>query len=111
MLPASLLADLDILSRQEGASLFMTTLAAAQTLLFRITGQDDVVVGSPVANRNRVEIEPLIGFFVNTLVLRTVLDETVAPLDDPDEDDAADREPGSPVTTESAKVCRGATRV
>nr|QEO74808.1 condensation domain-containing protein [uncultured bacterium] len=74
MLPASLLADLDALSRQEGASLFMTTLAAAQTLLFRVTGQDDVVVGSPVANRNRVEIEPLIGFFVNTLVLRTVLD-------------------------------------
>ena len=74
LLPASLLANLDALSRGESASLFMTTLAAAQTLLFRITGQDDVVVGSPVANRNRVEIEPLIGFFVNTLVLRTVLD-------------------------------------
>ena len=48
-----------------------TLLAAFQTLLHRYTGQDDIVVGSPIANRNRIEIEGLIGFFVNTLVLRT----------------------------------------
>ncbi|HTG35649.1 MAG TPA: non-ribosomal peptide synthase/polyketide synthase [Thermoanaerobaculia bacterium] len=68
-----LAADLDALARGEGATLFMVLLAAVQTLLFRLTGQDDVVVGSPVANRNRLEIEPLIGFFVNTLALRTSL--------------------------------------
>ena len=49
----------------------MTLLAAFQILLHRYTGQDDIVVGSPIANRNRIEIEGLIGFFVNTLVLRT----------------------------------------
>ena len=49
----------------------MTLLAAFQTLLYRYTGQEDIVVGSPIANRNRTEIEGLIGFFVNTLVLRT----------------------------------------
>jgi len=58
-------------SRREGVTLFMTTLAAFQTLLFRYTGQTDLVVGSPIAGRNRVEIESLIGFFVNTLALRT----------------------------------------
>jgi amino acid adenylation domain-containing protein len=58
------------LSRQQGATLFMTLLAAFQTLLCRYTGQEDIVVGSPIANRNRTEIEGLIGFFVNTLVLR-----------------------------------------
>ena len=49
----------------------MTLLAAFQTLLYRYTGQEDIVVGSPIANRNRTEIEGLIGFFVNTLVLRS----------------------------------------
>jgi non-ribosomal peptide synthetase component F len=49
----------------------MTLLAAFQTLLYRYTQQEDIVVGSPIANRNRSEIEGLIGFFVNTLVLRT----------------------------------------
>jgi len=58
-------------SRREGVTLFMTTLAAFQTLLFRYTGQEDIVVGTPIAGRNRVEIENLIGFFVNTLALRT----------------------------------------
>ena len=48
----------------------MTLLAAFQTLLYRYTGQEDIVVGSPIANRTRTEIEGLIGFFVNTLVLR-----------------------------------------
>ena len=58
------------LSRKERATLFMILLAAFQTLLHRYTGQDDIAVGSPIANRPRVEIEPLIGFFVNTLVMR-----------------------------------------
>ena len=61
------------LSRKEGVTLFMTLLAAFQGLLYRYTGQGDVVVGSPIANRNRSEIEGLIGFFVNTLVLRSNL--------------------------------------
>jgi amino acid adenylation domain-containing protein/non-ribosomal peptide synthase protein (TIGR01720 family) len=56
-------------SREQGATLFITLLAAFQTLMSRY-GTDDVVVGSPIANRNRSEIEQLIGFFVNTLVLR-----------------------------------------
>ena len=59
------------LSRKEGVTLFMTLMAAFQTLLYRYTSQEDIVVGSPIANRNRRDIEGLIGFFVNTLVLRT----------------------------------------
>ena len=59
------------LSKTEKATLFMTILAAFQTLLYRYTGQDDVAVGTPVANRNCVEVENLIAFFVNSLVLRT----------------------------------------
>jgi amino acid adenylation domain-containing protein len=59
------------LSRQEGATLFMTLLAAFQSLLHRYTNQTDILVGTAIANRNRAEIEGLIGFFVNTLVLRT----------------------------------------
>jgi len=61
------------LARSEGASLFMGLLAVAQILLHRYTGQDDFAIGSPIANRNRVEIEPLIGVFINTLVLRADL--------------------------------------
>lgn len=61
------------LSSQEGVTLFMTLLAGFQTLLYRYTNQDDIVVGTDVANRNRAEIEPLIGFFVNLLVLRSDL--------------------------------------
>jgi len=61
------------LGLEEGATLFMTLLAAFQVLLSRHTGQEDIVVGSPIANRNRAEIEGIIGFFVNTLVLRTDL--------------------------------------
>jgi amino acid adenylation domain-containing protein len=64
---------LEALSQQSGVTLFMTLLAAFVTLLSRYSGQEDIVVGSPIANRNRQEIEPLIGFFVNTLVLRTDL--------------------------------------
>lgn len=71
--PKALTEGLKTLSRKEGVTLFMTLLAAFQTLLHRHTGQDDIVVGSPIAGRNRMEIEGLIGFFVNTLVLRTDL--------------------------------------
>jgi amino acid adenylation domain-containing protein/non-ribosomal peptide synthase protein (TIGR01720 family) len=73
LLSPALLAALRTLSQQEGVTLFMTLLAAFQTLLYRYTKQEDIVVGSPIANRNRAEIEGLIGFFVNTLVLRTDL--------------------------------------
>jgi len=72
-LPRALSEALAALSRQEGVTLFMTLLAAFQALLWRYTGQDDIVVGSPIAGRTRAEIAPLIGFFVNTLVLRTDL--------------------------------------
>ncbi|MFC1715512.1 amino acid adenylation domain-containing protein [Candidatus Poribacteria bacterium] len=68
-----LTSALKALSHREGVSLFMTLLAAFKVLLCRHTGQDDIFVGSPIANRNRVKIEGLIGFFVNTLVLRTSL--------------------------------------
>jgi amino acid adenylation domain-containing protein len=64
---------LKTLSRNHGVTLFMTLLAAFQTLLHRYTGQEDIAVGSAIANRTRAEIEGLIGFFVNTLVLRTDL--------------------------------------
>jgi amino acid adenylation domain-containing protein len=69
-LSPTLTHTLKALSRRYGVTLFMTLLAAFQTLLHRYTGQDDLVVGSLIANRNRVELEGLIGFFVNTLVLR-----------------------------------------
>ncbi|MFP5286779.1 MAG: condensation domain-containing protein, partial [Thermoanaerobaculia bacterium] len=64
---------LSTLGRRAGATLFMTLLAAWNALLFRVTGEPDILVGTPVANRNRAEIEGLIGFFVNTLVLRADL--------------------------------------
>ncbi|HEV2859768.1 MAG TPA: amino acid adenylation domain-containing protein, partial [Pyrinomonadaceae bacterium] len=72
-LPEQLTEELRALGRREGVTLYMTLLAAFQTLLSRYTGQHDIVVGSPIANRRRREIEPLIGFFVNTVVLRTDL--------------------------------------
>jgi len=72
-LSPTLSAGLETLSKQTGATLFMTMLAAFQVLLSRYTGQEDIVVGSAIANRNRAELEPLIGFFVNSLVLRTDL--------------------------------------
>ena len=61
------------LTQQQGATLFMTLLAAYDTLLYRYTGQSDILVGTPIANRNRSEIEGLIGFFANTLVMRSDL--------------------------------------
>ncbi len=72
-LDAGLTADLEALARERGATLFMVLLAGYEVLLSRYSGQRDVVVGSPIANRNRREIEELIGFFANTLVLRTDL--------------------------------------
>ena len=73
-LPQSLSRGLEALSQRAGVTLFITLLAAFQTLLYRYTGQTDIAVGSPIANRNRSEVESLIGFFVNSLVLRTRLD-------------------------------------
>ena len=69
-LPAGLTRQLAALARREGATLFMVLLAGFQALLARTSRQDDLAVGSPIAGRNRIEIEGLIGFFVNTLVLR-----------------------------------------
>ena len=73
---------LNALARRHGATLFMVLQAGFAVLLGRLSGQDDVVVGTPVANRRRSELEGLIGFFVNTLALRTRLDPqaTVAEL-------------------------------
>ncbi len=62
------------LSQKSGSSLFMTLLTAFVILLSRYSGQEDIIIGSPISNRNRVALEPLIGFFVNTLVLRTRLE-------------------------------------
>src|SRR4029453_906782 len=61
---------LDALAREESATLFMTLLAAFEVLLGRLSGQEDVLVGTPVAGRSRTETENLIGCFVNTLVMR-----------------------------------------
>ncbi|WP_413160445.1 amino acid adenylation domain-containing protein [Capilliphycus salinus ALCB114379] len=61
------------ISQAEGATLFVFLLAVYKVLLYRYTGLENIIVGSPVANRNRKEIEGLIGFFVNTLVLRSSL--------------------------------------
>jgi amino acid adenylation domain-containing protein len=81
-LPVELTTGLKALTQREGVTLFMTLLAAFQTLLWRYSGQEDIVVSTGIANRNRAETEPLIGFFVNTLVLRTNLsgDPTFAEL-------------------------------
>jgi amino acid adenylation domain-containing protein len=69
-LGAPLTGDLQTLSQQQQATLFMTLMAAFQVLLVRYSGQSDICIGTPIANRNQPEIESLIGFFVNTLVLR-----------------------------------------
>ncbi|WP_371764302.1 condensation domain-containing protein, partial [Massilia sp.] len=81
-LDAQLTGKLKALSQRHGVTLYMTLLAAWATLLSRLSGQTDVVIGSPVAGRDRGEIENLIGFFVNTLALRFSLapDQTVAGL-------------------------------
>jgi hypothetical protein len=72
-LPAALGERLGELGREEGATFFITMLAVFSALLYRRSGQDDIVLGSPIANRNNVELEGLIGFFTNTIALRTRL--------------------------------------
>jgi amino acid adenylation domain-containing protein len=72
-IPKQLTDTLRAIAQEEKASLFMTLLAAWKVLLHRYTGQNDIVVGAPVANRNRSEFEPMVGFFVNSLILRTDL--------------------------------------
>jgi amino acid adenylation domain-containing protein len=67
----NLSADLQALSQAQGTTLFMTLLSAFKVLLHRYSGQEDISVGSPAANRTHHEVEPLIGFFVNTLTLRS----------------------------------------
>ncbi|MBD2208746.1 amino acid adenylation domain-containing protein [Nostoc linckia FACHB-104] len=74
-LSLQLTQEIKALSQQYGVTLFMTLQAAFVTLLHRYTGQTDILIGTPIANRNRAEIESLIGFFVNTLVLRTQIVE------------------------------------
>jgi len=73
ILSPELSQDLNKLSREQGVTLFMTLLTAFKVLLYRYTGQEDILVGTPIANRTRSELAGLIGFFVNTLVLRTDL--------------------------------------
>ena len=70
---ASLTTELRRIARSAGATLFMTVMAAFQSLLARYSGQDDIAVGTAIANRPTVETEGLVGFFANTLVLRTDL--------------------------------------
>jgi len=70
LLPKDLADAIAQLSQQHNVTLYMTLLAAYQALLFCYTGQEDIRIGSPVANRDQVELEKLIGFFINTLVLR-----------------------------------------
>ncbi len=76
--PADLVRAIKGLGLSEGSTLFMTLLAGLTVLLARYSGQEDVSIGSPVANRDRSQTEPLIGFFVNTLVFRTDLSGAVA---------------------------------
>lgn len=70
LLPPDLSAKIKALSSQEGVTLFMVLLASFQTLLYRYTNQEDIVVGTDVANRDRPELEAIMGLFVNLLVLR-----------------------------------------
>ncbi|BCL80823.1 non-ribosomal peptide synthetase [Ktedonobacteria bacterium brp13] len=70
LLPASLGSELNVLSRQEGVTLFMLLLGAFAVLLARYSGQTDISTGSPIANRTRSELEGLLGFFANSLVMR-----------------------------------------
>ncbi|HEX3757326.1 MAG TPA: amino acid adenylation domain-containing protein [Kofleriaceae bacterium] len=70
----ALTARLEALGRRHAATMYMTLLAGWAATLGRLAGQDDVVIGSPVAGRNRAEVEPLIGCFVNTLAMRIDLD-------------------------------------
>ena len=100
-------AQIKVLSRNEGTTLYMTLLAAFSAVLARHSGQDDIVVGSPIANRTRPEVEPLIGFFANTLALRTDLsgDPTVGSITE-----CVRQRPGAtPVGHAFRGACRSAT--
>ncbi|MGY1880771.1 non-ribosomal peptide synthase/polyketide synthase [Pseudomonas reactans] len=79
-LPSALVADLKGLAQREGVTMFMLLLASFQALMHRYSGQEDVRVGVPIANRNRVETERLLGFFVNTQVLKADIDEQTSVL-------------------------------
>lgn len=72
----ALCKSLHAMSQREGVSLFVLLLAAFQALLHRLSGQDDILVGTPIAGRNRTEFEEMIGFFINTVVVRTRLSPT-----------------------------------
>jgi NRPS condensation-like uncharacterized protein len=72
------LQKLHFFSREHGATLFMTLLAAFKVLLFRYSGQEDICVGTPTANRTHTEVEGLIGFFLNTLALRDKVNGNVS---------------------------------
>ena len=74
VLEAPLVAGLQRQAQRQGATLFMALLAGFQALLQRHTGQDDIRVGVPIANRHRIEVENIVGFFVNTQVLRNRID-------------------------------------
>ncbi|MFC5743201.1 condensation domain-containing protein, partial [Dyella tabacisoli] len=74
VIPAELSVKLQALSRKTQSTMFMTLCAAFNVLLARYSGQNDICIGTPIANRNRADIEGMIGFFVNTLVLRTEVD-------------------------------------
>ena len=73
-LPAELVSELRQLARREQTSLFQLLLTAYQSWLFRYTGQQDIVIGTPVSNRNRTELQGVLGFFLNTLPVRIQLD-------------------------------------
>ncbi|HEY0737077.1 MAG TPA: amino acid adenylation domain-containing protein, partial [Herpetosiphonaceae bacterium] len=73
LIPATVAQQVQALSQAEGSTLFMTLFAAFQILLYRYTGEADITTGSPIANRDFIDIEPLMGFFLNTLLLRTNL--------------------------------------
>jgi amino acid adenylation domain-containing protein/FkbH-like protein len=77
VLPQTVLSKLQSLGQNQGATLFMTLMAAFQTLLYRYTGQQDMVIGSPVAGRNHADVEGLIGCFINMVAFRIQVDDQV----------------------------------
>ncbi len=81
ILDKDILEKLNTFSKENDVTLFMTLLSVFKVLLYKYTGQEDICVGSPIANRTRREIEPLIGFFVNTLALRSELSGEISFVD------------------------------
>jgi len=76
-IPAGITAQLQACAQQEGASLFMALVAAVKALLNRFTGQEDMIIGAPIAGRTHKDVEPLVGLFVNMLALRTQFSSTL----------------------------------